>query len=70
MCEVHHGIGSSKESPKEHFERNPHVSEDKVKGKKVSGVDWTNTGRRMKENKTLKASTALLLIEDRTCRNQ
>ena len=34
MCKVHHGIGSSKKSPKEHFERNPHVSEDKVKGEK------------------------------------
>ena len=34
VCEVHHEIGSSKESPKEHFERNPHVSEDKVKEKK------------------------------------
>ena len=33
MCEVHHGIGSSQEFPKEHCERNP---EDKVK--KVLGV--------------------------------
>ena len=34
MCEVHHGLGLSKESPKEHFEREPQTAEDK-KVKKV-----------------------------------
>ena len=33
VWEVHHGIGSSEEFPKEHFERNPLMVEDKIKKK-------------------------------------
>ena len=29
MCEVNHGMGSSKESPEEHFDREPQTAEDK-----------------------------------------
>ena len=58
-------------NPQKNILKQTHMCQKtRLRKKKVSGVDWTNTGRRMKENKTLKESTALLLIEDRTCRNQ
>ena len=55
MCEVHHGIGSSKEFPKEQFERNP---ERKVKKKSIRSLP-----KRSMNRNTTKKTAALLLTK-------
>ena len=56
MYEVHHGIGSSKEFPKENFERNPDY---KIKKKKYQ----ESTLKEYEQKNNFKITAALLLTK-------